>query len=182
MIHVLLRPLTPRHPPCALSSLTTFSLFRETSSLKEVSFFQRVPSKFLLFEDAFYPIQFLMCQPTSMRNSECRIRNKICIPSSLCFHTLAFWVNISSRRESAQKKAVEPLERRIHILPPSFFMPLSKCYCNYRMGIQDFRPIYTSVFTRFWRRLCENQSPEPGVCTTTSCLASLFSLSLSHLG
>lgn len=28
MIHVLLRPLTPRHPPCALSSLTTFFFFR----------------------------------------------------------------------------------------------------------------------------------------------------------
>ncbi len=36
VIHVLLRPLTPRHPPCALSSLTTPSFLKEVSFLKEL--------------------------------------------------------------------------------------------------------------------------------------------------
>lgn len=93
--------------------------------------------------------------------------------------TSPFWGNLSFSRAFPQTVAVKPAEHAIRVLPLSFLMPLSKCYCNYRMGIQDFRPIYSSVFTRFGWSFHENQPAEPEVCTATSCLASLFSLPLS---
>lgn len=93
--------------------------------------------------------------------------------------TSSFLRNISFSRAFPQKAVVKSVVCRIHTLPLSFLMPLSKCYCNYRMGIQDFRPIYSSVFTRFWWRRHESRSPESEVCTATSSLASLFSLPLS---
>ena len=41
VIHVLLRPLTPRHPPYALSSLTTLLLKTRVLSLQRLLSFQR---------------------------------------------------------------------------------------------------------------------------------------------
>jgi len=86
-------------------------------------------------------------------------------------------INLSSKREFAQKKTVKASERKMRTLPLSFFIPLVKCYCNDRMRIQDFRPIYTSVFTTMREQvLCRvNQSPKVESYTTPSSSSSQFS-------
>lgn len=101
------------------------------------------------------------------------------LPLSLfCFHIVRFWVNISSKRAFSQKATVKPAERGVRIPPLLFFMPLSKCYCNDRMRIQNFRLIYASVLHNFGGAVVK-VSAKTEVPTATSCLVSLSSLPLS---
>lgn len=81
-----------------------------------------------------------------------------------------------SKKRIPSKGKLKPSDCRIRILPLSFLMPLSKCYCNYRMRIQNFRLVYTSVFTQFGRRRCEYQPPEAEAYVTLLCSNSASSL------
>lgn len=116
-MHVLLRPLTPRHSPCALSSLTTFSSFEDAylsysvfnvPALPVASAYTRTSSHFLKALAPIRPTRFSACRPDAVLASLCaplpaplplceqicnpQSRSRILTPSHLCSYLV--WVGL----------------------------------------------------------------------------------------
>ena len=73
VVHVLPRPLAPRHPPYALRSLTCCVCARQPRSCRTLL----TPTAVLL-----YPIQFLMCHPCYTAGRACRTPGSLPSPAS----------------------------------------------------------------------------------------------------
>ena len=116
-MHVLLRPLTPRHPPCALSSLTTFSSFEDAylsysvfnvPGLPVASAYTRTSSHFLKALTPIRPARFSARRPDAVPASLCaplpaplplceqicnpQIRSRALTPSLFCSYLV--WVGL----------------------------------------------------------------------------------------
>ena len=78
VVHVLPRPLAPRHPPYALRSLTCCVYARQPRSCRTLP----TPTAVLL-----YPIQFLMCQHFLLPHSRPGLQTPGSLPSPASAHT-----------------------------------------------------------------------------------------------